>query len=96
MSLLLEAGVLQRGGDGLDRANAHDVRRHAAAGVAHKARQRLEVVALDRFSLTTISAPAPSDVCELLPAVTLPRAENTVRSLARPSGVVSGGRLRRC
>ncbi len=41
-------------------------------------------------SLTRISAPAPSLVCELLPAVTEPRAANTVRSLARPSSVVSG------
>ena len=41
-------------------------------------------------SLARISAPAPSEVCELLPAVTVPRAANTVRSLARPSMVVSG------
>ncbi|MCY1218386.1 hypothetical protein D3C85_714010 [compost metagenome] len=42
------------------------------------------------FSLARISAPAPSEVCELLPAVTVPRAANTVRSLARPSMLVSG------
>ena len=41
-------------------------------------------------SLARISAPAPSEVCELLPAVTEPRAANTVLSLARPSTVVSG------
>ncbi|MDT4849850.1 hypothetical protein FQZ97_839840 [compost metagenome] len=41
-------------------------------------------------SLTRISAPAPSLVCELLPAVTEPRAANTVRSLASPSMDVSG------
>ena len=37
-----------------------------------------------------INAPAPSDVCELLPAVTLPLAANTGRSLA------SASRLRIC
>jgi hypothetical protein len=52
------------------------------------------------FSLARISAPAPSLVCELLPAVTLPMpvalpvgslaAANTGRSLARPSSEVSG------
>ncbi|MNR14610.1 hypothetical protein D3C85_1310950 [compost metagenome] len=42
------------------------------------------------FSETRISAPAPSDVCELLPAVTLPLLANTGRSLPRPSSDVSG------
>ena len=41
-------------------------------------------------SLAKIKAPAPSLVCELLPAVTEPRAENTVRNLPKPSKVVSG------
>ena len=41
-------------------------------------------------SLARISAPAPSLVCELLPAVTEPRAANTVRRRARLSAVVSG------
>ena len=45
---------------------------------------------LTAFSLARISAPAPSLVCELLPAVTLPWAANTGFSLARPSSVVSG------
>ena len=55
---------------------------------------------LTAFSLARISAPAPSLVCELLPAVTLPMpvglpvgsfgAANTGRSLARPSSDVSG------
>ncbi len=45
---------------------------------------------LTAFSLARISAPAPSLVCELLPAVTLPLAANTGRSLARPSSEVSG------
>ena len=44
---------------------------------------------LTAFSLANISAPAPSLVCELLPAVTLPLAANTVRSLASASSVVS-------
>ena len=34
-------------------------------------------------------APAPSDICELLPAVTEPRAANTGRNLASPSADVS-------
>src|SRR5439155_18483477 len=42
------------------------------------------------FSLARISAPAPSLVCELLPAVTLPLAANTGFSFARPSSEVSG------
>lgn len=37
-----------------------------------------------------ITAAAPSDICELLPAVTLPLAANTVFSLASASGVESG------
>ena len=41
-------------------------------------------------SLTRMDAPAPSDICELLPAVTDPRAANTGRSLPSPSSVVSG------
>ena len=51
------------------------------------------------FSLTRMSTPAPSEVCELLPAVTLPRpvglppaslgAAKAGRSLARPSSEVS-------
>ncbi len=45
---------------------------------------------LTAFSLARIKAPAPSLVCELLPAVTLPRAANTGLSLARPSMEVSG------
>ena len=45
---------------------------------------------LTAASLARISAPAPSLVCELLPAVTLPRAANTGRSLAKPSMLVSG------
>ena len=45
---------------------------------------------LQARSLARISAPAPSEVCELLPAVTVPRAANTVRSFARPSMLVSG------
>ncbi len=42
------------------------------------------------FSDARISAPAPSLVCELLPAVTLPLAANTGFSLASPSSEVSG------
>ncbi len=41
------------------------------------------------FSLISTTAAAPSDICELLPAVTLPRAAKTVRSFASVSGVVS-------
>ena len=41
------------------------------------------------FSLTISKAPAPSEVCELLPAVTLPLAANTARNLASPSSDVS-------
>ena len=41
-------------------------------------------------SLARISAPAPSLVWLLLPAVTLPLAANTGRSLAKPSSEVSG------
>ena len=41
-------------------------------------------------SLARIRAPAPSLVCELLPAVTLPLAAKTGRSLPRPSSEVSG------
>jgi hypothetical protein len=44
---------------------------------------------LTAFSLARINAPAPSLVCELLPAVTLPLAANTGRSLASASSVVS-------
>ena len=41
-------------------------------------------------SEASITAPAPSDICELLPAVTEPPLRNTARSLARPSALVSG------
>ena len=41
------------------------------------------------FSLTRISAPAPSEVCELLPAVTEPFAANTGLSFASASSVES-------
>ena len=41
-------------------------------------------------SLARISAPAPSLVCELLPAVTEPLAANTGLSRPRPSSEVSG------
>jgi len=44
------------------------------------------------FSLTKIKAPAPSEVCELLPAVTEPFAANTGFSFASPSSVVSARR----
>ena len=45
---------------------------------------------LTAASLARINAPAPSLVWLLLPAVTLPRAANTGRSLARPSRLASG------
>ena len=45
----LQPGVAQRRGDGLDRADAHDLRRHAPRGEADEARQRLQVVLLDGF-----------------------------------------------
>src|SRR5271156_987914 len=47
-----------------------------------KLTKRASGVRLNSFSIfsdTTISAPAPSDVCELLPAVTEPLLANTVR-----------------
>ena len=44
---------------------------------------------LTAFSLARIRQPAPSLVCELLPAVTEPLAANTGFSLARPSTEVS-------
>ena len=40
------ASGLERRRDGLDRPDAHQVRRHAARGVTHKAGQRLEAKAL--------------------------------------------------
>src|SRR5690606_5729899 len=45
------------------------------------------------FSDASSTAPAPSDICELLPAVTVPPnwpLRNTGRSFARPSALVSG------
>ena len=57
-----------------------------------KLTKRASGVRLNCFSArsdTTISAPAPSDVCELLPAVTLPFAANTGFSFASASSVVS-------
>jgi hypothetical protein len=45
----LQAGVLQRRRDGLDRADAHDLRRHAARRETDEARQRLQVVTLPRL-----------------------------------------------
>ena len=44
---------------------------------------------LSAASLTTTTAPAPSEVCELLPAVTLPFAAKAGRSLASTSREVS-------
>ena len=41
-------------------------------------------------SLASSTAPAPSDICEELPAVTLPPARKTARSFARTSAVVPG------
>src|SRR5213593_300066 len=45
--VLRQTRVLQRGGDRLDRADAHDLGRHAARGEADEARQRLQVELLD-------------------------------------------------
>mmetsp|Transcript_61304 Transcript_61304/g.144820 ORF Transcript_61304/g.144820 Transcript_61304/m.144820 type:complete len:649 (+) Transcript_61304:25-1971(+) len=42
-----DAGGLQRGRDGLDRTDAHDLGRHATHGEGHKAGQRRQVVALE-------------------------------------------------
>jgi hypothetical protein len=89
-SAWLHAGLLEHARDGLDRADAHDLRRHAGDREAAEARDRLEVELLEHFSLTSSTAPAPSDICELLPAVTEPFAANTGRSLARPSAARSG------
>ena len=50
----------------------------------------LRLKRLMAVSLARISAPAPSLVCELLPAVTLPLAANTGRNFANPSSDVSG------
>ena len=46
---LLKACKAERRRNGLDGAYAHDVRRHAAAGIADKARQGLEAVRADGF-----------------------------------------------
>ena len=46
--VLLQAGMAQRGRNRLDGADAHDVRRHAARGVADKAGEWFEPEALDR------------------------------------------------
>ena len=42
-----QTGITQRGGNGLDRTDAHDVRRHALGGVADKTRQRFQTKLLD-------------------------------------------------
>ena len=57
------------------RADAHDLRRHAADGEADEARLRLQaqLPALCVSDMTSAAA-APSLVCDELPAVTVPLA----------------------
>ena len=45
----VQAGIAERRGNRLDRPDAHDLGRHAARREADEARQRLEVVLLDRL-----------------------------------------------
>ena len=76
-------------GNRLYRPDAHDFRRHAGHRVTHETPERRKIEAFIAASLISTTAAAPSEVCELLPAVTLPFAANTGRSFARPSGDVS-------
>ena len=87
-----EPGLLQHLRDRLDRADAHDLRRHARHREADEAAERRRLNCFIAASLIRITAPAPSDICELLPAVTLPFAANTGRSFASPSGDGVGAR----
>ena len=89
MSSSCRPALAQRARNRLDRADAHDVRRHALDREADEARQRLQAELLDGLLAGQDQAPAPSLVCELLPAVTLPLAANTGFNLASASSEVS-------
>ena len=84
-----DAGLLQRplereGGHGLQRCVP--VRRHAEGD---DLRDRLSPSCSARASLITTSAAAPSEICDALPAVTVPSSVNAGRRPANPSTVVS-------
>ena len=64
---LLQAGHLQSRRDRLDRAYAHDLRRHPLDGEGDKAGQRFLACLLENTSSeTTSAAAAPSVICELV------------------------------
>ena len=90
MSVDLEARLreqlLHRG----HRADAHDLRIDADGDERAEDAERLdaELVGLVARVITSAAA-APSEIGELLPAVTLPPCANAGGSLARPSSVVS-------
>ena len=72
------------------RTEDHDVRRHAGGRSRDDARAGREVCRFTAASLATTIAAAPSDSCDDEPAVTMPSARKTVRSLPSRSSVVSG------
>ena len=93
MSASVRPGLLQRLRDRLDRADAHDLGRHAGHRVGDEAGQRPEAqlaCALAR-DITTAAA-APSDICEALPAVTMPSAAKAGFSFASAAASVSRAR----
>ena len=85
-----EAGEFERFGDGVDGADAHLFGVAAGVGEGDEAGERLECRAARRGAADmTTAAAAPSEVCEELPAVTVPFAWKTGLSLARASSEVS-------
>ena len=69
-----EAGQLERLGDGVHRPDAHFLWKASGVGEGHEARQRFDAQLAARSSDITTAAAAPSDICEVLPAVTVPSA----------------------
>ena len=89
MSLKLEVGALQRLRDGLDRADAHDLRRDARDRHREHARLRRMPSSLAFSADISTAAEAPSLSGLLLPAVTVPPAMKAGCSAASASSEVS-------
>ena len=69
-----EAGPRERLRHRLHRADAHDLGRHARHGVGDEARHRRRPRSSALAADSSTVAAAPSDICEELPAVTMPSA----------------------
>ena len=80
---------LQRLGDGVHRPHPHLLRKAAGVGIGHQRASGLMPSACARSTDITTAAAAPSEVCDELPAVTVPLAWKAGLSLASASSEVS-------